>query len=117
MFYAHPTSKATLEAAASSPNRREDAPPVIIPTELVEEEKVLTLGGREIRILFLGRAHTGGDLHVYLPEEKLLFMSESCLRTGSTESTCEILPFALLRQDNEDQKDAHEHVKDRDEND
>ena len=26
VFYAHPTSKATLEAAASSPNRREDAP-------------------------------------------------------------------------------------------
>ena len=60
-------------------NRREDAPPVIIPTELVEDEKVLTLGGREIRILFLGRAHTGGDLHVYLPEEKILFMSEAYL--------------------------------------
>ena len=79
VFYAHPTSKATLEAAASSENRREDAPPVIIPTELVEDEKVLTLGGREIRILFLGRAHTGGDLHVYLPEEKILFMSEASL--------------------------------------
>lgn len=79
VFYAHPTSKATLEAAASSPNRREDAPPVILPTELVEEEKVLTLGGREIRILFLGRAHTGGDLHLYLPEEKILFMSEAYL--------------------------------------
>ena len=78
-FYAHPTSKATLEEAASDPNRREDAPPVILPTELVEDETVLTLGGREIRILFLGRAHTGGDLHVYLPEEKILFMSETFL--------------------------------------
>ena len=39
----------------------------------------MTLGGREIRILFLGRAHTGGDLHVYLPEEKILFMSEAYL--------------------------------------
>ena len=40
---------------------------------------MLTLGGREIRILFLGRAHTGGDLVVHLPEEKILFMSEAYL--------------------------------------
>jgi len=37
---------------------------------------VLTLGGREIDVVFLGRAHTGGDLEVYLPREKILFMSE-----------------------------------------
>ncbi|MXX55792.1 MAG: hypothetical protein F4Z44_08395 [Gemmatimonadetes bacterium] len=36
-------------------------------------------GGREIRILFLGRAHTGGDLVVHLPAEKILFMSEAYL--------------------------------------
>jgi glyoxylase-like metal-dependent hydrolase (beta-lactamase superfamily II) len=42
-----------------------------MPTELVEK-KVLRLGGKEIRILFLGRAHTGGDLVVYLPREKIL---------------------------------------------
>jgi len=36
----------------------------------------LTLGGTEIDVLFLGRAHTGGDLEVYLPREKILFMSE-----------------------------------------
>jgi len=41
-----------------------------------EAKKVLTLGGTEIDILFLGRAHTGGDLEVYLPREKILFMSE-----------------------------------------
>jgi glyoxylase-like metal-dependent hydrolase (beta-lactamase superfamily II) len=34
------------------------------------------MGGTEIDILFLGRAHTGGDLEVYLPREKILFMSE-----------------------------------------
>ena len=36
----------------------------------------ITLGGTEIDVLFLGRAHTGGDLEVYLPREKILFMSE-----------------------------------------
>jgi glyoxylase-like metal-dependent hydrolase (beta-lactamase superfamily II) len=43
------------------------------------DRSVLTLGGREIHLLFLGRAHTGGDLSVYLPAEKILFMSEAYL--------------------------------------
>jgi glyoxylase-like metal-dependent hydrolase (beta-lactamase superfamily II) len=67
---AHPTSKKALERMST---------PVPPPTELVEEEKVLRLGGREIQILFLGRAHTGGDLVVYLPKERILFMSETYL--------------------------------------
>ena len=78
-FYAHPASHAVLQAAADNPNRPADAPPVIVPTEMVETSEVLTLGGTEIRILFLGRAHTGGDLVVHLPEEKILFMSEAYL--------------------------------------
>jgi glyoxylase-like metal-dependent hydrolase (beta-lactamase superfamily II) len=69
-IFAHPASKKMLETMT---------PPVPLPTELVAEEKVLRLGGREIRILFLGRAHTGGDLVVYLPEERILFMSETYL--------------------------------------
>jgi glyoxylase-like metal-dependent hydrolase (beta-lactamase superfamily II) len=39
----------------------------------------LTLGGTEIQILFIGRAHTGGDLSVYVPSQKVLFMSEAFL--------------------------------------
>ena len=30
----------------------------------------------EIQVLFLGRAHTGGDLEVYLPRERVLYISE-----------------------------------------
>jgi len=67
---AHPTSKKALETMT---------PPLPMPTELVEKEKTLRLGDKEIRILFLGRAHTGGDLAVYLPQEKILFMSEAYL--------------------------------------
>ena len=78
-FYAHPTSEATLERNAASPRFSDDAPPIVMPTDLVELSEVIELGGREIQILFLGRAHTGGDLHVYLPEEKVLFMSEAYL--------------------------------------
>ncbi|MFI5178271.1 MAG: MBL fold metallo-hydrolase [Vicinamibacterales bacterium] len=75
-FIAHPFSKANLERQAAAPNRRANAPAVVVPTETVSEKRVITLGGTEVDILFLGRSHTGGDLEVYLPREKILFMSE-----------------------------------------
>ncbi len=40
------------------------------------DKEVVNLGGIEVQALFLGRAHTGGDLLVYLPKQKILFMSE-----------------------------------------
>lgn len=53
------------------------APKLKRPTAAVPgDKKVLTLGGTEIDILNLGRAHTGGDLEVYLPRENILWMSE-----------------------------------------
>lgn len=52
------------------------APRIKQPTEPVTDKRMITLGGTEIDVLFLGRAHTGGDLEVYLPREKILFMSE-----------------------------------------
>ncbi|NNM34490.1 MAG: MBL fold metallo-hydrolase, partial [Gemmatimonadetes bacterium] len=78
-FYAHPTSEQNLARSAAQPNRPSDAPPVVMPTVLVEDRLELDLGEKQIEILFLGRAHTGGDLVVYLPEEKVLFMSEAYL--------------------------------------
>ncbi|MEX2467384.1 MAG: MBL fold metallo-hydrolase [Gemmatimonadota bacterium] len=78
-YLAHPTSAAALRASAESLNRAEDAPPVRLATDLVEDRMVLELGGRTVEVLFLGRAHTGGDLVVHLPDEKILFMSEAYL--------------------------------------
>ena len=40
---------------------------------------MIDVGGIEVRALFLGRAHTGGDLMVHLPKQKILFMSEAYL--------------------------------------
>lgn len=71
-FIAHPTSRAVLDA-----RNKTAAVKVPVPTELVSDRKVLNLGGTEIQVLFLGRAHTGGDLSVYLPREKILFLSET----------------------------------------
>lgn len=43
----------------------------------VKTKTDLTVGGRDIRVLFVGRAHTGSDLEVFLPRERIMYMSES----------------------------------------
>ncbi len=65
-FLAHPTSAAAL--------RTKDGGPTAL--ETVDDERMIELGGRTIRVMHLGRAHTGGDLLVYLPQERVMFMSE-----------------------------------------
>jgi len=66
-YLIHPTSQAAMG---------KNAPP---DAELVSSTKELTLGAEPVQILFLGRAHTGGDLSVYLPRQKILFLSETFL--------------------------------------
>jgi len=66
-----------IGTAASQKAMEKNAAP---PTELVNDKRTLNVGGTEIQILNLGRAHTGGDLLVYLPKDKILFMSEVYLR-------------------------------------
>jgi cyclase len=68
-YLIHPTSKAILDKAANSWKPPADA-------ELVADRKTFTMGREDIQILFLGRSHTGGDLAVYLPGQKILFLSE-----------------------------------------
>ena len=40
-------------------------------------QMTLKMGSTEIQVLDNGRAHTGTDLEVYLPKEKILFASEA----------------------------------------
>ena len=75
-FISHPTAKANLERQSNAPNRAANAPKIVVPSETVSDKRVLKMGNTEIQILNLGRAHTGSDLVVYLPKEKVLFMSE-----------------------------------------
>jgi glyoxylase-like metal-dependent hydrolase (beta-lactamase superfamily II) len=46
---------------------------------MTADREVVDVGGTLVEVLFLGRAHTGGDLSVYLPRERILFMSEAYL--------------------------------------
>ncbi len=71
--FAHPTSAGVMRArahAGTDPDAR------LLPTDLVTGEHVLNLGGKEIHILHLGRARSGGDLFVYLPQEKILYTTQ-----------------------------------------
>jgi glyoxylase-like metal-dependent hydrolase (beta-lactamase superfamily II) len=46
------------------------------PTVIFENDLSLYLGGREVRLMVLGPAHTSGDIGVYLPQEKILFSGD-----------------------------------------
>jgi glyoxylase-like metal-dependent hydrolase (beta-lactamase superfamily II) len=74
-FIAHPTSRAAIEAMATRPQPT-GAGPMPVPQETVADKRVLKVGSTELQILFLGRAHTGGDLEVFLPRDGILWMSE-----------------------------------------
>ncbi len=74
-FIASPISQANLraQAAADRPGR----PKTIVPSETVATRRVLKLGGTDIEVMNNGPAHTGGDLEVYLPKERVFFVSEA----------------------------------------
>jgi cyclase len=79
-YVIHPNSLAQMTRDAVNPNRPPTAPPVVVPpTAMTGASQTIDVGGIEVRALFLGRAHTGGDLMVHLPAQKILFMSEAYL--------------------------------------
>ena len=55
----------------------------IPPDTTLNDRMTLFRGSREIQIHFFGRAHTGGDVTVYLPAEKLAFTGDMMLQGPS----------------------------------
>jgi cyclase len=49
---------------------------LIAPNISFTENLTLYRGNREIRILFLGRGHTGGDIFVHMPRERVLITGD-----------------------------------------
>lgn len=64
VFISSPVSQKALEKSA------------VVPSETVSDKRVIALGGKNVEILNIGRAHTGGDLVVHVPDAKVLFLSE-----------------------------------------
>jgi glyoxylase-like metal-dependent hydrolase (beta-lactamase superfamily II) len=67
-FIASPVSQKVLEQKGHPP------------MQTVPDQRTLRVGGTEVQILNLGRAHTGGDLVAYVPQGNVLFLGEVYLR-------------------------------------
>jgi glyoxylase-like metal-dependent hydrolase (beta-lactamase superfamily II) len=83
-YIVHPTSKAILDRSAAAArtrraadaSRTEDVWQLPANAILVSDKRAITLGQQQFEVMFLGRSHTGGDLAVWLPQQRLLFLSE-----------------------------------------
>jgi glyoxylase-like metal-dependent hydrolase (beta-lactamase superfamily II) len=53
-------------------------PNITLETEMTLYQDIAG-GSREVRLLHLGRAHTGGDVVIFLPEERLVFTGDMML--------------------------------------
>ena len=54
-------------------------PPNITLEDKMTLFQVVSRGSREIQLLHLGRAHTGGDVVIYLPQERIVFTGDMML--------------------------------------
>jgi glyoxylase-like metal-dependent hydrolase (beta-lactamase superfamily II) len=50
-----------------------------LPTRTVVDKLTLSEGGREIELMVLGRAHTDGDLFIYLPRERVVATGDALI--------------------------------------
>jgi glyoxylase-like metal-dependent hydrolase (beta-lactamase superfamily II) len=62
---AHRLAKERLEKLAN--------PDVLVPDEVVDDKRVLSLGGTELELLYVGRNHSDNSLVMRLPKEKIVF--------------------------------------------
>jgi glyoxylase-like metal-dependent hydrolase (beta-lactamase superfamily II) len=72
-------ARAGLEAQLAMQRRHLGAIAEVRPTPpnlTLTDKLTLFRGGREIQLLHLGRGHTGGDVVVYLPAEKIAFTGD-----------------------------------------
>jgi cyclase len=70
-----PARKTQLEAQleAAEANRASQAElKTVVPNLTIKDKMTIYRGNREIQLLYLGRGHTGGDVVVYLPKERIL---------------------------------------------
>jgi glyoxylase-like metal-dependent hydrolase (beta-lactamase superfamily II) len=47
-----------------------------LPNQTFRDRVTLYLGGKEIQILYVGRAHTRGDSIIYVPQDRIVYLSE-----------------------------------------
>jgi cyclase len=79
-FIVHRNSLAQLKRDSAAAVAAANGRVVVVPPKaMAGDEEVVDVGGIKVHVKFLGRAHTGGDLLVHLPQQRILFMSEAYL--------------------------------------
>ena len=74
--------RAEIEARIESLKAQIAANEEVVPTPpntTFNERMTLIRGDREIQVIFCGRAHTGGDVVIYLPADKIAFTGDMML--------------------------------------
>ena len=64
-FIAHKNAQAQLKQFPS--------PDVVMPDEVVDNKRTITLGGTTLELIYVGRNHSDNSLVMRLPKEKLIF--------------------------------------------
>ena len=64
-FIAHKNARAQLQRVPS--------PDVVMPDEVVDAKRTLSLGGTSLELIYVGRNHSDNSLVMRLPKEKLIF--------------------------------------------
>jgi glyoxylase-like metal-dependent hydrolase (beta-lactamase superfamily II) len=72
----HENYKTDLIAQMKMDNRPQAQQQMILPHLTFRDKMTITLGGKEIQILYLGRAHTRGDAAVFVPQDRIVYLSE-----------------------------------------
>lgn len=65
-FIAHKNAKAQLE--------RLNPPNIVIPDEVVDDQRIITLGGTTLELNYVGRNHSDNSLVMRLPKDKIVFV-------------------------------------------
>ncbi|WP_086828952.1 MBL fold metallo-hydrolase [Allokutzneria sp. NRRL B-24872] len=53
-----------------------DRTSLVLPTDLVDDRASISLGGREVSLVYAGLAHSSGDLLVHVPDARVLFVGD-----------------------------------------
>jgi glyoxylase-like metal-dependent hydrolase (beta-lactamase superfamily II)/dienelactone hydrolase len=69
-------SFALLERMRGQVKEKGDGTEVVMPDETFSDKKVIELGSERIELLYLGPAHSPGDIVVWLPERKLVISGD-----------------------------------------
>lgn len=69
-------SFAILERQKNTIKERANGTKVVMPDETFEDKKVIEMGGVRFELLYLGPAHSPGDIMVWLPEKSLIITGD-----------------------------------------